>query len=353
MISLTSIGYISAAPSIESRRNRIDNEGIIVMCAYAPLRRPSANLELIARGGGRAQRLLARLPTYFADLRENPSWLPMFVFARTMPGRRLHWLFARTANDQRADSPVFRGVDRADVVAKLRSVGLWAGFALPEAIHREILSFAERTPCFGNFDRRLELLPGEHAEAEKRFDRSILSGHYFERILQCEAALAVQRDPLPLAIARSYLGDQARVVTTRLWWSFPTKGATDADLRLASQDKFHFDLDDWRMLKFFFYLTPVDAESGPHVYVRGSHARRTLRHQTTLFVGHSAAEVTRAYGAENVATLLGAPGFGFVEDPFGFHMGSLARRSPRLAMELGFGVSPPSRRRFHGEPVVA
>jgi len=322
------------------------------MCAYAPLRRRSANLELIARGGGRAQRLLARLPTYVADWRENPSWLPMFVFARTMPGRRLHWLFARTENGQGPESAVFHGVDRADVVDQLRSIGLWAGFALPEAIHREILSFAQRTPCFGNFDRQLALLPGEHAEAEKRFGRSILSGHYFERVLQCEAALAVQRDPLLLAIARSYLGDQARVVTTRLWWSFPTKGATDSDLRLASQDKFHFDLDDWRMLKFFFYLTPVDAESGPHVYLRGSHARRTIRHQTTLFVGRPAADVTRAYGAENVATLLGPAGFGFVEDPFGFHMGSLATRSPRLAMELGFGVSPPSRRRFHGEPVL-
>jgi hypothetical protein len=323
------------------------------MTSYAPLRRPPANLELIARGGGRAQRLLARLPTYLADLRENPSWLVMFVFARTMPGRRLHWLFARPGNGQATESAVFGDVDRANAVAELRSVGLYAGFALPQSIHREILNFAERTPCFGNFDRRLELLPNEHKEAEKRFDCSILSGHYFERVLKCEAAVAVQRDPLPLEIARSYLGGQARLVTTRLWWSFPTKGATEADLRLASQDKFHFDLDDWRMLKFFFYLTPVDAESGPHVFVRRSHARRTIRHQTTLFVGHAAADVTRAYGAENVAILLGPAGFGFVEDPFGFHMGSLARRSPRLAMELGFGVSPPSPRRFHGEPVVA
>jgi hypothetical protein len=88
------------------------------MSAHAPLRRPSANLELIARGGGRAQRLLARLPTYFADLRENPSWLPMFILARTMPARRLHWLFARNDKREAAVSPVFGGVDRADVVAK-------------------------------------------------------------------------------------------------------------------------------------------------------------------------------------------------------------------------------------------
>jgi len=155
-----------------------------------------------------------------------------------------------------------------------------------------------------------------------------------------------------LEIAASYLGGQARVITTRLWWSFPTKNASEGDLSFASQDKFHFDLDDWRMLKFFFYITPVDENSGPHVYVRGSHKRRALRHQFTLLVGHSADDVLGAYGAENATTLLGDAGFGLVEDPFGFHMGTVAKRSPRLMMEVGFGVSPPSRRRFHGEPVI-
>src|SRR5262249_17798291 len=153
--------------------------------------------------------------------------------------------------------------------------------------------------CFGNFNRALEFLPGEHAEAEKRFGRSILSGHYFERILQCEAALTVQRDPLFLDIARHYLGGEAQLITTRVWWSFPTRAASDADMRLASLDKYHFDLDDWRMLKFFFYLTPVDEGSGPHVYVQGSHSRRALRHQVTLLVGHAADDVLRAYGAQN------------------------------------------------------
>ncbi len=80
------------------------------------------------------------------------------------------------------------------------------------------------------------------------------------------------------------------MITTRTWWSFPTKTASEADLSRASF-KFHFDLDDWRMLKFFFYLSDVDADAGPHVYVRGSHNRRRVKHQLTLLVGHPAEEV--------------------------------------------------------------
>ena len=80
--------------------------------------------------------------------------------------------------------------------------------------------------------------------------------------------------------------------------------------------------------------------------------RRILKHQLTLLVGHPAEEVLGVYAEESPVTLTGEAGLGFVEDPFGFHMGTVPTRAPRLMMEVGFGVSPPSRRRFHGEPII-
>ncbi|MEO5758263.1 MAG: hypothetical protein ABIQ51_15545 [Mesorhizobium sp.] len=323
------------------------------MSLPSPDKSGTASLEAIARNGSLLRRIAVRIPTYLKDMRENPAWLPMFMLARTMPGRRLHWRGAKPASPALdTHETMFTGVDRDAVVAGLRSEGLFSGLALPASIHEEIASFARRTPCFGNFDRRLEFLPSEHKEAEARFCRPLLSGHFFERVLDCDAALAVQRDPLLLDIAARYLGGQAKMITTRVWWSFPTGGVSDAEKNLASLGKYHFDLDDWRMLKFFFYLVPVDDGTGPHVYVRGSHRRRILKHQMTLLVGHPAEEVLGVYGKESPVTLTGEAGLGFVEDPFGFHMGTVPTRKPRLMMEVGFGVSPPSRRRFHGEPVV-
>ncbi|MER9115930.1 hypothetical protein NKH93_04835 [Mesorhizobium sp. M0954] len=323
------------------------------MTLSSPDKSGAASLEAIARNGGMLRRIAARIPTYLSDLRENPAWLPMFMLARTMPARRLHWRGAKPVPPARnVGETMFAGVDRDAVVGALRTEGLCSGLMLPAAIHDEIARFAELTPCFGNFDRRLEFLPEKHADAEKHFGRPLLSGHYFERVLDCNAAVAVQRDPLLLDIAAHYLGSQAKLITTRVWWSFPTGGVSDADKNMASLGKYHFDLDDWRMLKFFFYLVPVDADTGPHVYVRGSHNRRILKHQLTLLVGHSAEEVLGVYGEQSPVTLTGPAGLGFVEDPFGFHMGTVPTRTPRLMMEVGFGVSPPSRRRFHGEPVI-
>ncbi len=310
------------------------------------------DLEAIARTGGTFRRMAARVPTYLTDLRENPAWLPMFLLARTIPFRRAHWLTAKPVPpSQTAASSIFGQIKADEVASELKRTGISTGLTLPASIHEEIARFAHETPCFGNFDRELEFVAGEHAEAERRFGRTILSGHHFERVLQCEAAVAVQRDPLLLDIARHYLGGEAKLITTRTWWSFPTKTASEADLSRASF-KFHFDLDDWRMLKFFFYLSDVDADAGPHVYVRGSHNRRRVKHQLTLVVGHSADEVLNFYGENNAVTLTGKAGTGFVEDPFGFHMGTLAKNTPRLMMEVGFGVSKPSKRRYHGEPVV-
>ncbi|SFU23348.1 hypothetical protein [Mesorhizobium sp. YR577] len=318
-----------------------------------PRRSDAQSLEAIARNASSFRRIAARIPTYLTDLRENPAWLPMFVLARTMPGRRVHWLTAKSVKPtENSNATMFAGVDRNTVVEALRSEGLFSGFFLPSSIQQEITHFAKQTPCFGNFDRRLEFLPTDHLVAEGDFGRALLSGHYFERILKCDAALAVQRDPLLHEVAAHYLGAQAQLITTRVWWSFPTQSVSDAEKNLASLDKYHFDLDDWRMLKFFFYLSDVDNDCGPHVYVRGSHNRRIIKHQLTLLVGHPADEVLGAYGTDNAITLTGPAGLGFVEDPFGFHMGTVPKQAPRLMMEVGFGVSRPSRRRFHGEPVI-
>jgi len=313
---------------------------------------PADDLESVARKGGKLRRMAVRIPTYLADIRENPAWLPMFLLARTIPARKAHWLTARRSNGAIGNLPtLFKDVDHASAVAALRSDGIFPNLTLPAAITSEIACFASVTPCFGNFDRKIEFHASDHHAAEQQWGRPILSGHHFERALDCPAVRAVQRDPVLSEIARCYLGAQARLITTRIWWSFPTR-AREADRSLASLDKYHFDLDDWRMLKFFFYLVDVDEGTGPHVYVRGSHNKRRIKHQLTLLVGHPAHEIVDFYGKESVTTLTGAAGFGFVEDPFGFHMGTVAKTKPRLMMEVGFGVSKPSRRRFHGEPVL-
>jgi hypothetical protein len=321
------------------------------------------DLETIGRYSGRFQRMVSRIPTYLDDLRADPLWVVMFTAARIEALRNLHWRFTATPEPPPAFETMFPGVDCSETVAQLRQDGIALGLALPDAVVDEITAFASSQICYGNLDRALAFRPMEHARAEARCGRPIVSGHYFERTLLCPAIRRLQGDALLLAVARRYLGRSARVSSTRLWWSFPSGapahvGRTAAGHASGRQDesvrraRYHFDLDDWRMLKFFFYLTDVEEPSGPHVFVRASHRRHALRHQFTLFVGHSAESVLSAYGEANALVVTGPRGTGFVEDSYGFHMGAVPRCEPRLMLEIGFGVSSPSPRRFFGEPVL-
>ena len=276
----------------------------------------------------------------------------MFALGRVLPIRRAYRRYhAASTPISAVERTIFAGADATRIVAAVQADGIFPGLQLPGTITREIHDFALTTPCYGNMDRRLEFLAPDHAAAEALFDRPLLTGHYFDQVERCPALTAVRQDALLHAVATAYLGPQARLAAARLWWSFPTK-PREEDLHLASQDRFHFDLDDWQTLKFFFYLTDVDQDAGPHVYIRGSHRHRLWRHQLTLLVGQPTEDVVAAYGADNILSVTGRSGLGLAEDPFGFHMGTAPRRTPRLMMEIAFGVSAASKRRFYGEPVI-
>lgn len=309
------------------------------------------SLELIARSDSTFSRIMERLPTYISDFREDPRWLLMFTLGRTSVGRRFHQpsnVSAEAANDQ--TTPSMFSATRSTVIAALSKDGLFEDLLLPEHVTEAISAFAMRTPCFGNHDRALDLLPDQQA-AQQSTDHPVTSGHYFERVNDCPEVLAVQTDPLLQAVARGYLGQKARVISTRLWWSFPAPVA-DAMGETPPREMLHFDLDDWRMLKFFFYLTPVDAGCGPHLYMRGTHRHHAMKHQLSLTVGRPMDEVVSVYGADRLMSIHGDAGRGFAEDPYGFHAGSLANTQSRLMLEIGFGVTPPSRRRFYGERIL-
>ena len=58
-------------------------------------------------------------------------------------------------------------------------------------------------------------------------------------------------------------------MSRQLWWTFPTQA--DEKTRKKAAHFYHRDIDDWAFLKFFFYITPVQAGDGSHHFVLRSH----------------------------------------------------------------------------------
>ena len=100
---------------------------------------------------------------------------------------------------------------------------------------------------------------------------------------------------------------------------------------------FHYDLDDYRALKFFFYLTDVDCLSGSHLCIAGSHKKRKLLHCISRC--QSDKNIFNYYDSESIISISGQAGLGFAEDPFCFHRGSPPVNSPRLMIQLEFALN--------------
>ncbi len=110
-----------------------------------------------------------------------------------------------------------------------------------------------------------------------------------------------------------------------------------------AQERFYFDMNGWRTLKFCFYLMPTDEDAGAHRCIPGSQRRRPIKQQLTLTVGRRTEELEQVHRKDGFLTITGDAATGFAEDPFVFHTGSLYYTNPRLILELDYGpthVSP-------------
>lgn len=281
-------------------------------------------------------------------IRENQTCLtedPDFYWMRTLARFQLirDWATSAPSQDLGATLlPSDRLVtqDSFDHLSQtLERDGYYQGLQLSSETLNAFLEFAETTPCYANRDPNLKFFLNERTALEAKLGRPILLGSYFDAHEDFQPFQALKTDPLLLAIATTYLGRTPQYHRGEVAWSFPAPAS--AAEKLAAAQVLHCDINDYKTIKFFFYLTDVDTESGPHVYLRGTHRNRKFQHQ---LMGQRCAGIPdetliQTYGAESVETVRGSAGFGFAGDPYTFHKGTTPTRRPRLLLQMEFGVN--------------
>lgn len=220
--------------------------------------------------------------------------------------------------------------------ADLRQKGLYAGLQLSPKAVVDLVTFAHQQPFA--VDRNPDLLCryDHRAKMEAKVGYAFKLGSFSTQ--DCPAIQELINDPSLLAIATDYLGAHPKVLGSELLWSFPTPSTRVEQVKVAQV--FHYDIDDYRSLKFFFYLTDVDEQSGPHVCIQGSHRGKKLKHQLIgqRCAGLSEQTIVETYGADQVASLCGKAGFGIAEDPFCFHKGTRPITRPRLMLQIQYAL---------------
>lgn len=229
---------------------------------------------------------------------------------------------------------MFEVGDVSACIRQLREYGFWQGLQIPRELVVQIRRFAEETFC------------SRHPHDPERFlIKEVQNGYSplglpvavadVNCALPCEAIDQVAADPLLAEISRRYLGYEPKQVKTRLYWS-PVSDLSEDERRENGQTlDFHYDIEPTRALYVFFYITPVDRDSGAHVAMARSHRIKSL---PMIFSSSFQPEgrVLAHYGEASQIVIEGDEGFGFLEDPAAFHKVLVPRKRERLVLQLRY-----------------
>lgn len=200
---------------------------------------------------------------------------------------------------------------------------------------QNIVDFASKTPA--NYLETKNTSVMKYSDEPVIFDeQNIISPRYQFKMEQLVNQPDLQKlifDQSVLAVAQSYLGSQPVLDLVTMWWSAPFGKVGKS----AAAQMYHFDMARLKFLKFFFYLTDVDEETGPHCYVRGSHKRLPFALQSD---GRKTDEaVAECYAPEDLLEICSKKGTILAVDTRGLHKGKDLTKDKRLLFQLEFATS--------------
>lgn len=281
----------------------------------------------------------------------DDRWLLVIEYARLRPGpgfapvqallyyvQRLatpYWLRAGLSRviarflAARHPSLVSSDAGRSGLAGDLRSNGL---VSLPSLVTPE---WADKVLAY--LQGKEVVVQGRAVPLDRVSPEVTIADYSLITVLSCPLIMALINDPEVLSLASAYLGCCPTLSSVGLRWSFPSRS------RASDVQRFHRDPDDWRFVKLFVYLTEVDENSGPHVYVQGSHRTDVeLRARS-----YDLARIEKAFGPDAVQTVTGPRGTAFMADTAGIHMGRPPSDRPRLMLVAQYSLLPVFAFKYH------
>lgn len=233
---------------------------------------------------------------------------------------------------------MFPDIDREKFLNDLEESGAAFGLKLAPNLVDELLTYVKDVPCYADREVDQGFHFEDRAAAENLLGKPILVAQYFNVVKSCAAARMILNDPLLNWVAASYLGSTPVFVGANLWWTFPVAASEDDRNRHAHL--YHRDLDDFRFLKFFFYLTDVEEDDGAHVLVLTSHKNPPVFRMSDRWNvrRYTDSEISHRYEEDKIVEICAPAGDGFAENTLCIHKGLTPKRRPRLLIQFQFSL---------------
>ena len=226
---------------------------------------------------------------------------------------------------------VFPDLDVDEELREIKKKGYAVGISLSKEQLKEVLAFCKENETCIDRDRsdRRQISMVDESQPEKG---TVFS--YTNTYKKCEAIRKIAHDPKVLEIAEKYLGCSPKFLGSQIWWSYPHLD----DAGNKSQTPlygYHYDIDDLKFLKIFFYLNDVDEDRGPHVIIGNTHKKKNYFEIKNRRLSNSVA--IEKYGNQ-IEVIEGKAGEGFFEDTFCYHKGTHPNKR-RLLLQFEFAIN--------------
>ena len=250
----------------------------------------------------------------------------MRIMARFQPTRNLGITLAQKNPKLEKVSNESFEIDVDKYVNEIKVKGFSSPFKIPEQILTDLISYIKRADFEGQYTKEQVKIdydnPVKPSEDLWYIDKDIYS--------KCSTAYRLTHDRSLVEIAQNYLGREPRVHNVQAWWSFsPPKGGTPHNYG------FHYDIDSFKFLKFFIYLTDVNMDSGPHVIIADTHKKKTWTEKMNRRMTDE--QVEKYFDSNRINVMLGRAGEGFFEDTFSYHKG-MTPSKPRLIFQVEYTI---------------
>jgi hypothetical protein len=250
--------------------------------------------------------------SYNVQLRTTEAAILKFFLPKGKYNNSIHAL-----NTNKRDSEIFCDLKNDGFVD--------LGISISDAQIDSIINELKKVKCY-DFAK-----PGEHAVDINNVSKEVQLAHYKRKDLaQIPQIIKIANDSKVLNAVTKYLGVQPTISNINCWWSF-------GDRESAKEAQFyHRDLDDYKFLKMFIYLTDVSENSGPHIYIKRSHKSNKLNKLRRF----NDLEVNEQFKRADILTLTKPKGNTFIEDTYGIHKGQLPKNGNRLILQIQYSYFP-------------
>lgn len=279
--------------------------------------------------------MLARYVNGLKRSLKDPRWL-MYYLQRDLTlnpsfRERVANLIAHALPSSRSFQP---SSEAREMAHNLHEAGFtWLPNLLTATDLEDMLRYLRSKTCY---DPRHPELPGFQDPAQAH--KSCFHAYYCDQdVVRTPHLMAVANHPRVLQSIESLFGCKPTIASIYIWWLLDGYDYSDseADYFRWNATHLHRDVDDWAQIKLFIYLTDVDEQSAPHLYLQGSHRGGIASGQKHLML-----DDVQKNCPEKLRTVTGPAGTAWLENTFGFHLGTLPKGHDRLIVAIGYSLLP-------------